>query len=333
VEGYWKNPDLSNIQVFGKDIRVLVTISCQKIFFEKGHSGFYFYGPIECHSTHSRDLDLAMASGLGHVVSSVSMKKKKDLNNVIVTDRVFEFNYLQGVLDGIFTRAGGVRFKSDNEVLNLCLLSLMLDFGLYERHAALLNLPKLRSFHDADTQELQVDVANMIYEHDRKNNQDAVTRSQVEELLFEASYKFIVNKDFPVNSKQFQLIRTLNADPDSYVLLVKIYMSLCQINRSVEVDYYKVHCDGEYRIIIPRKFSKSTSDYLEEVTKRYTFSVRDRVRAGIRLPLFDIIDHRSALCNAHHSRYMLPFHAFPASSSTWFTTNIASTTCDRSNQR
>ena len=48
----------------------------------------------------------------------------------------------------------------------------------------------------------------------------------------------------------------LNSDPDyqSYVLLVKIYMSLCNINKSVEVDYYKVKCDGEFRIIIPRTF-------------------------------------------------------------------------------
>lgn len=304
VEGYWKNPDLSNIQVFGKDIRVLVTISCQKIFFEKGHSGFYFYGPIECHSTHSRDLDLAMASNLGHVVPSAIMKKKKDLNNLVLTDRVFEFNYLQGILDGIFTRAGGVRFKSDNEVLNLCLLSLMLDFGLYERHAALLNLPHLHCQHDADTRELQVEVANLIYERDRKNAHDSVTRSQVEELLFEASYKFIVNKDFPVNSKQFQLIRTLNADPDyqSYVLLVKIYMSLCQINRSVEVDYYKVHCDGEYRIIIPRNFSKSTSDYLEGVTRRYTFSVRDRYMVYDEYRIFDLRPHQPEI-NLHRVRF------------------------------
>ena len=31
VENYWNNPDLSNVQVFGKDIRVLLAISCQKV--------------------------------------------------------------------------------------------------------------------------------------------------------------------------------------------------------------------------------------------------------------------------------------------------------------
>ena len=208
------------------------------------------------------------------------------------------------ILDAMFTRIGGEQFKSDSEVLNLCLLSLMLDFGLYECHAALLNLPQLRCQHDADTQELQVEVANLIYNHDRKNNQDSVTRSKVEELLFEASYKFIVNKDFPVNSKQFQLIRMLNTDPDyqSYVLLVKIYMSLCQINRSVEVDYYKVHCDGEYHIIIPRNFSKSTGDYLEEVTKRYTFSVRDQFMVYDDSLIFDLRPHQPDI-NLHRVRF------------------------------
>ena len=305
VECYWRNPDLSNIQVFGKDIRALLTISCQKIFFEKGHSGFYYYGPIESQSTYSRELDLAMASSVGHVVPVPSVKKKKDLNLLVVTDRVFEYSYLRDILDAMFTRANNVRFKSDNEVLNLCLLSLMLDFGLYERHAALLNLPNLRCQHDADTQELQVEVANLIYEFDRKNSRDAVNRSRVEDLLFEASYTFIVNKDFPVQSRQFKLIRMLNADPDyqGYVLLVKIYMSLCQINRSVEVDYYKVHCDGEYRIIIPRNFSKTTSDYLEEATKRYTFSAReDGFMVYDEYTVFDLRPHQPEI-NLHRVRF------------------------------
>ena len=81
-----------------------------------------------------------MASHLGHVVASACMKKTKDVNHVILTDRVFEYNYLKEILDAMFTRIGGEQFKSDSEVLNLCLLSLMLDFGLYECHAALLNL-------------------------------------------------------------------------------------------------------------------------------------------------------------------------------------------------
>ena len=66
----------------------------------------------------------------------------------------------------------------------------------------------------------------------------------MEQLIFEASYKFILNKKFAVSSKTFELIRQLNADPvyHQYLLLCKIYISLCQINKSVEVDYYKVDC-------------------------------------------------------------------------------------------
>jgi hypothetical protein len=82
----------------------------------------------------------------------------------------------------------------------------------------------------------------------------------VEQLIFEASYKFIVNKKFSVHSKTFELIRMLNADPvyHQYLLLCKIYISLCQINKSVEVDYYKIRCNNGYRILIPQNFSKVT---------------------------------------------------------------------------
>ena len=98
----------------------------------------------------------------------------------------------------------------------------------------------------------------------------------MEGLLFEASYKFIVNKNLSVRSKTFEVIRELNADPayHQYLLMCKVwplaphplhpnstqvYVSLCQINKSVEVDYYKVRCNGAYRIIIPRNFSKANT--------------------------------------------------------------------------
>lgn len=316
VECYWQNPDLSNIQVFGKDIRVLLAISCQKIFFDQGHCGFYHYGPIELPDMHGygNALDLAVAVDLGTVVPSVSRKKRKKTNQLIITDRVYEFQYLKQILEGLFDRAQGERFKSDNEVLNLCLLSLMLDFGLYEQHVSLLHLPFLQCLqHQADTRELQVEIANLIYEFDRKNTSDSVTRAHIQELLFETSYKFIVNKGVSVQSRQFKLIRMLNSDPDyqSYVLFCKIYMSLCQINRSTEVDYYKVHCcatdrdtheDGEFKIIIPHNFSKATSDYLEEVTRRYTFSETDGIMIYDDLPVFDLRPQQPEI-NLHRVRF------------------------------
>ena len=47
MECYWHNPDLNNIQV-GKDIRRLLAISCQKIFFPRRlKRGFYHYGVFE----------------------------------------------------------------------------------------------------------------------------------------------------------------------------------------------------------------------------------------------------------------------------------------------
>jgi hypothetical protein len=144
--------------------------------------------------------------------------------------------------------------------------------------------------HRGNQKELQVECANWIYEFDRKNTADKVKRGYVEELLTETSYSFLVNKDFDVRSSQFNLIQILNGDPDyqKYVLLVKIYMSLCQINKSVEVDYYKVVCNGEFRIVIPETFSKAIADYLIDVTKRYTFSVDQGIMIYDEHPLFDL---------------------------------------------
>ena len=285
---YWQNPDLNNIQVFGKDIRALLAISCQKIFFEEGQT-WYHYGPME--TGYRSELDLALATSLGYANPTVSMESRTETNQLVLTDRVYEYNYLKGILHEMFTRAHGVRIKSDNAVLNLSLLSLLLDFGLYEEHAHLLNLPFLHRMHNLhNKRQLQVEVATLIHEFDRKNRTDTVTRLKLEELIFEASYKFVVNKGFPVYSPQNELIQELSADPayQQHLLLCKINMSLCQINKSVEVDYYKVRCNGEFRTIIPQSFSKSTGEYLEQITKRYAFSEHGGVINYDQLALFDI---------------------------------------------
>ena len=118
----------------------------------------------------------------------------------------------------------------------------------YEEHAGLLNLPFVQQLqHAGDKLQLQVQVANLIHEFDRKNSTDSVTRLKVEELLFECSYKFLVNKNFPAHSPQNKLIQELNADPayHQHLLLCKVNMSLCQINKSVEVDYYKLKINSK----------------------------------------------------------------------------------------
>ena len=73
-----------------------------------------------------------------------------------------------------------------------------------------------------------------------------------------------------------------------YLLLCKIYISLCQINKSTEVDYYKIRCNNEFKIVIPQNFSKTTSDYLEQVTKRYTFHEQKGFIMHDDLKIFDI---------------------------------------------
>jgi hypothetical protein len=296
MECYWHNPDLNHVQVFGKDIRALLAISCQKIFFDEDHKGgFYHYGVME--TALNRELDLAVATSVGYVPPGVSREKRGDTyNELVLTDRVYEYHHLRGVLVGMFSRAQKTRIKSDNSVLNLCLLSLMLDFGLYEEFSTLLNLPFLQRLQRLDDKrQLQVEVANMIHEFDRKNSTESVTRIKLEGLIFEASYKFLVNKNFPVHSRENELIQQLQSDPayQQHLLLCKVNMSLCQINKSVEVDYYKVRLEvdgrhGEFRTIIPRNFSKATGDYLEELTKRYTFSERAGTILYDDIPLFDL---------------------------------------------
>ena len=290
MESYWHNPDLNNIQIFGKDIRALLAVSCQKIFFEKGRAGgFYHYGVMEM-SSHRSEMDLAVATSVGYMNPGVSRQKTGN-NRLVLTDRVYEYQYLRDILSRMLKRARGVRVKSDNPVLNLCLLSLMLDFGLYEEHCGLVNLPLMkRLIRFTDKRQLQVEVANMIHEFDRKNTADSVTRIKLEGLIFEASYKFLVNKNFPVQSWQNELIQQLNSDSayQQHLLLCKVNMSLCQINKSVEVDYYKLRCNGEFRTIIPHNFSKSTGDYLEEVSKRYTFLEREGRILYDELAVFDL---------------------------------------------
>ena len=204
-ECYWQNPDLNAIQVFGKDIRALLAISCQKIFFEQGHS-YYHYGPIEMPSAGygRNDMDLQVAASTGEAPPSVSREKRGGRHTVLVTERVYEFGYLKGILTGVFERANGVRFKTDDAVLNLSLLSMMLDFGLYEQHAGLLNLPFLKSLSRgslSDKRQLQVEVSNWINDFDKKNTADSVTRLKVEELIFECSYNFMINKKCVLESR------------------------------------------------------------------------------------------------------------------------------------
>ena len=329
AQHYWHNPDLNAIQLFGKDIRAVLGVACQKVFFDDTHSGgWYHYGPFEMQRAgYYGNTDLQVGVTTGEAPPYVSRDKSGGKSQLIVTDRVFEGGYLTQVLTSLCAAAKGARLKSDDVVLNLSLLSLLLDFGLAHDHASLLNLPFLQSLAPAagggavrfDARQLQVEVSNWLSEFDRKNSADAVTRAKVEGLIFELSYKFLVNKNLSSRAQMVELLQSLNSDPvyHQYVLLVKVYLSLCQINKSAEVrrrdasrtgrlsrapltsspphpsiprqvDYYKLFCDGAFRIVIPQDFSPATSDYLEATTTRYTFSERNGVISYGGVQIFDV---------------------------------------------
>lgn len=170
LQCYWRNPDISNVQLFGKDIRVLLCIVSQKIFFSNKHSDFYHYGPIEPNrmgnnsyrSNTVEDLDLAVAQNIDHIIPSVSqhMAGGKKVCSIILCDKVYDYDRICTILQEVIKAANGVPIKSDNEVLNLCLLSLLLDFNMYTEHNQLLNIPFLDCLnqpnHCPSTQELQV---------------------------------------------------------------------------------------------------------------------------------------------------------------------------------
>ena len=108
-------------------VRALLVTSCQKIFFERGRD-FYHYGPIEMPSGYGRgELDLQLATSAGEVAPSVSREKRGGKHTLLITDRVYEYHHLRAILTTVFASANGARFKSDDAVLNLMLLSLQLD--------------------------------------------------------------------------------------------------------------------------------------------------------------------------------------------------------------
>ena len=74
-----------------------------------------------------------------------------------------------------------------------------MDFGLYDNFHHLVNLEILSNekSHKIDKRELQILVSNMISEMD-KRNKDAIHRPKIEALIYECSYKFIVNVNFNI---------------------------------------------------------------------------------------------------------------------------------------
>lgn len=60
------------------------------------------------------------------------------------------------------------------------------------------------------------------------------------------------------------------------------------VNKSVEVDYYKIRCTNGFHMLIPRNFSRKSWEYLEQITEQYTFAERDGAILYEELPLFDV---------------------------------------------
>ena len=157
-------------------------------------------------TTHG-DLDLAVAADHSQVTPGCSTGRS-DACNVIAVDRVFERSYLQRALEGLMSRVDG-EIRTDDAEINLALLSLLLDFGLF-RYASLLRLPSLPAAGRGDLRQLQVEVSDSIHERDKKTTQDGVTRLRVEDLLFEVAHKFLVNRRVDARGYANKVIRALH---------------------------------------------------------------------------------------------------------------------------
>ena len=83
MQSYWRNPDLSNISLFGKDIRALLAISSQKIFFDNDHDGFYHYGPLET-ATRGGYYSSRTSLELAEAIYDQTMQNKKKMELIII---------------------------------------------------------------------------------------------------------------------------------------------------------------------------------------------------------------------------------------------------------
>ena len=191
AQHYWHNPDLNAIQLFGKDIRAVLGVACQKVFFDDTHSGgWYHYGPFEMQRAgYYGNTDLQVGVTTGEAPPYVSRDKSGGKSQLIVTDRVFEGGYLTQVLTSLCAAAKGARLKSDDVVLNLSLLSLLLDWPRTRPPPPQLALPAARPAAGGGASLRRAPAAGggveLAFEFDRKNSADAVTRAKVEGLIFE----------------------------------------------------------------------------------------------------------------------------------------------------
>jgi peptidyl-tRNA hydrolase len=54
------------------------------------------------------------------------------------------------------------------------------------------------------------------------------------------------------------------------------------------LEYYKFKYDGEYRIVIPYNFSRSTGEYLAQVSGEYNFYSEEEFICHDKMKIFDM---------------------------------------------
>ena len=76
----------AHVRWLSPQVRALLAISCQKLFYEEGHSGYYHYGPLEQPSASAygrHEMDLAVGSSVGEVAASVHAARRYATPNTL----------------------------------------------------------------------------------------------------------------------------------------------------------------------------------------------------------------------------------------------------------
>lgn len=126
-----------------------------------------------------------VGSNNNNVNPLVSETNKGDNNSVYVVDKIFSYEYMQKILREMLLSKKKQILKTKDLIINVCMLSLILDFGLYDEFEHLLNLHSLKGNDPKlhDKKQLQINISNMLSELEKKNT-DFLARDKIEALIY-----------------------------------------------------------------------------------------------------------------------------------------------------
>ena len=126
-----------------------------------------------------------VGSNNNNVNPLVSETNKGDNNSVYIVDKIFSYEYMQKIIREMLLSKKKQILKTKDLIINVCMLSLILDFDLYDEFEHLLNLHSLKGNDPKlhDKKQLQINISNMLSELEKKNT-DFLARDKIEALIY-----------------------------------------------------------------------------------------------------------------------------------------------------